>query len=359
MSDQNKSKGGLVRKLSKIMGECRYIQKRGFNEFHKYPYATEADVSEKVAPLLSQNNIMIFPSILEKDVLQVTTFKGKSEILVTLLMEFTIEDGDTGEVRSIRMGGQGQDAGDKAIYKAETGAQKYAILKLLQIETGLDPENDNGRADNQSGGQQQPNNQTNAERPQNNQQGSQRPNTTNNTQNSSRGQNRQPQQQSNRQSTPPGYGKAKDLAQEIGWSLTDMMRAINDLRKKKNLDPVEKWNELDNDFKNQFFDKMKKRRDQGGQQQQSSNEPPPPGEDPPPPGDEDTSVPDSGDIADMLEIIGMDLIDFIKWVNKYRELRKSPKVNDWDNLNDEWKMFIYQKLHEKLNKSLEGSPENE
>jgi hypothetical protein len=38
--------------------------------------------------------------------------------------------------------GEGQDAGDKAVYKAMTGALKYCLLKTFLIPTGDDPERD-------------------------------------------------------------------------------------------------------------------------------------------------------------------------------------------------------------------------
>lgn len=36
--------------------------------------------------------------------------------------------------------GEGMDTGDKAIYKAITGAQKYVLMKTFLIPTGDDPE---------------------------------------------------------------------------------------------------------------------------------------------------------------------------------------------------------------------------
>lgn len=41
------------------------------------------------------------------------------------------------------MWGQGVDSGDKGIYKAITGANKYFIYKLLNLPTGDDPESGN------------------------------------------------------------------------------------------------------------------------------------------------------------------------------------------------------------------------
>ena len=37
-----------------------------------------------------------------------------------------------------------EDAGDKGIYKAIAGAQKYALMKVFMIPTGDDPEADEG-----------------------------------------------------------------------------------------------------------------------------------------------------------------------------------------------------------------------
>ena len=42
------------------------------------------------------------------------------------------------------MSGSGQDAGDKGIFKAISGAQKYALMKAFMIPTGDDPEQDAG-----------------------------------------------------------------------------------------------------------------------------------------------------------------------------------------------------------------------
>jgi hypothetical protein len=59
-------------------------------------------------------------------------------------MEFKFIDGETGEELVFHSEGEGQDAGDKGIYKAITGAQKYALMKAFMIPTGDDPEADSG-----------------------------------------------------------------------------------------------------------------------------------------------------------------------------------------------------------------------
>lgn len=134
----------LVSKLAKVMQEVKYIQKTGFNTFHKYKYATEADVNEKVREELAKLNIAMFPSIISHSMREHTNRSGSVEYITCVNMEFTFVDGDTGESFTINMSGEGQDAGDKGIYKAIAGAQKYALMKAFMIPTGDDPEADEG-----------------------------------------------------------------------------------------------------------------------------------------------------------------------------------------------------------------------
>ncbi len=49
---------------------------------------------------------------------------------------------DSGEEIVAKVAGQGLDAGDKAPYKAMTGALKYALLQSFLLATGDDPEDE-------------------------------------------------------------------------------------------------------------------------------------------------------------------------------------------------------------------------
>lgn len=134
----------LVKKLSEVMKQVKYIEKKGFNKFHGYKYATESDVAEKVREVLAEQNVMMIPNLLEHSMREHVNAKGKTEYIVAVNMEFKFYDGDSGEELIFHMSGEGQDAGDKGIYKAITGAQKYALMKVFMIPTGDDPEADNG-----------------------------------------------------------------------------------------------------------------------------------------------------------------------------------------------------------------------
>ena len=134
----------LAIKLAKVMQEVKYIQKTGFNSFHKYKYATEADVNEKVREELAKQNVIMLPSMKSHEMRLHTNRSGVTEYITLVDMEFRFVDGDTGEEYTVNMAGEGQDAGDKGIYKAIAGAQKYALMKVFMIPTGDDPEADEG-----------------------------------------------------------------------------------------------------------------------------------------------------------------------------------------------------------------------
>jgi len=132
----------LVLKLAEVMGEVERVAKRGRNEFHKYDYATEADIVQAVRGGLSARGIMLTPNIESVEFAAVKTSGGKDERLCTVSVMFVFEDGHTGETHQFKMIGQGQDGGDKGFYKALTGATKYAVLKQFLISTGDDPEHE-------------------------------------------------------------------------------------------------------------------------------------------------------------------------------------------------------------------------
>lgn len=130
----------LMQKLAEIMNDIKRIPKRGHNDFHNYDYALEADIKDVVRAELAKQKIMMFANELSRTALPVTTRKGATEQIITLEVEYTLFDADSGESIKFVGYGDGQDAGDKAVYKAKTGALKYALTSLFLIPTGDDPE---------------------------------------------------------------------------------------------------------------------------------------------------------------------------------------------------------------------------
>ena len=138
----------IAKKLLAVMAECAYVAKNGLNSFHKYKYATAEDVLQKVNESLTKNKIacVAVPELIEFT--DVTNLKGNTEHLATVKVEITLIDSDSGEEVKIYGIGSGQDAGDKAVMKAQTAANKYAYMLSFCIATGDDPEADSKTDEN-------------------------------------------------------------------------------------------------------------------------------------------------------------------------------------------------------------------
>ena len=132
----------VAKKFVEVMRDCSHVAKNGTNEFHKYKYATAADVLEKVNGSLTKHGLasVVTPNLLS--VQEVTTAKGNVEQLATVEVTVTLIDSESGETLTLKGLGSGQDPSDKATAKAQTMALKYAYLASLAIATGDDPEAD-------------------------------------------------------------------------------------------------------------------------------------------------------------------------------------------------------------------------
>lgn len=134
----------LVAKLAEVMQAVDRIKKRGHNAFHNYDYATEADIVEAVRHEMASRFLMLIPEVVHLATQELGPNKkgDPRDPLTVLTMRFTFMDGETGESISRQWFGVGQDGGDKGVYKAMTGAEKYFLMKTFLIPTGDDPEQD-------------------------------------------------------------------------------------------------------------------------------------------------------------------------------------------------------------------------
>ncbi len=133
---------GIAKKLVLIMGECAHVAKDGFNDYLKYKYASASGVLEAINTALVKHKVasVVTPAILSS--FDVTNAKGNIEHQVTVGCNNLLIDSESGESIDLYGIGTGQDAGDKAVMKAETAAIKYAYLLSMAISTGDDPEAD-------------------------------------------------------------------------------------------------------------------------------------------------------------------------------------------------------------------------
>lgn len=135
----------IYQRLNKIREAVSYIQKDA--KVEGYKAITHDMVTSEIRPHLISNGVMIVPRQKTAEVRDTgKTTKGgtpytlyKAEYLVDFVNIDEPEDRVTVEV-----GALAEDHGDKGPGKAISYATKYAILKLLSIETG---ESDESRQD--------------------------------------------------------------------------------------------------------------------------------------------------------------------------------------------------------------------
>ena len=136
----------LRQKLALVRRRLGYIQKRGLNEVHSYRYVTAADIAGAVGDILAELGVVVLPRLQSISHEPARPGRSDSEHLTRVVMSYTFADVDTDEEITVKVAGEGLDAGDKAPYKAMTGALKYALLQSFLLATGDDPENEHADA---------------------------------------------------------------------------------------------------------------------------------------------------------------------------------------------------------------------
>lgn len=124
----------IVGALNAVMQQVAYVQKTGKVKFGStnYTYASEQDILAVARPYFVAAGLILTPNCTEMN---------ESGNKVFVRVEYTLAH-TSGAVwpHPLSMWGCGEDKGDKALYKALTGANKYLWAKMLQLATGDDAE---------------------------------------------------------------------------------------------------------------------------------------------------------------------------------------------------------------------------
>lgn len=116
------------------------IQKDKKNEHSKYSYLSEAKYKELFTQLLADHGLELTSSCEEEKEIQTGHKSFGCGRVVT--WQFTLTDTDTGYYEESSVTAEGWDSGDKAIYKAHTGALKYFLANTFMVASGDEVEND-------------------------------------------------------------------------------------------------------------------------------------------------------------------------------------------------------------------------
>jgi len=142
----------LRQKLCEIIAGLGPMEPAGENKFHHYKYFSDEQISNLFRAALATRNVLLVPNVRSFDIRDFETEKGKHSFLTTLMIDWSIFDGDSDEVIMATTVGQGDDPGDKGANKAMTGAFKYLLIKMAQIGGEGDAEADTSTDERHAGG---------------------------------------------------------------------------------------------------------------------------------------------------------------------------------------------------------------
>ena len=125
--------------LRMVLKEKGVLKKGATNTFDRYTYFSEAQYKELFTSLFADCGLE-----LKFNEIAYETFTGSEKQSNGRMprLEFELMDIDTGFGETTVITGEGIDKGDKAGYKAYTGALKYFLANTFMVATGDDPEKD-------------------------------------------------------------------------------------------------------------------------------------------------------------------------------------------------------------------------
>ena len=123
--------------VRKQLAEKGVLKKGATNEYDHYSYFSEAQYKELFTKLFADNGIELKFNELEYGTFDGT---GKQSNGRMPKVRFTLFDTETGFYEETDITGEGMDKGDKAGYKAYTGALKYFLADTFMVATGDDAE---------------------------------------------------------------------------------------------------------------------------------------------------------------------------------------------------------------------------
>lgn len=149
------NKAKLYTKILAAQKAIGYVKKNGKNTFNNYNYAMEADILDEVKSAANEAGLVLITSA-SSTLGSFTNPKGEYIRTADIILSYSVIDAETGESIEGCFPGYAEDKGDKAVYKAITGASKYFLMKFFGVATGDDPEKDEAQQPKQQKQYNQP-----------------------------------------------------------------------------------------------------------------------------------------------------------------------------------------------------------
>jgi hypothetical protein len=145
----------LAAALAEAQAEMKGVRKSGHNSHDGYGYAKLEDVVKASTPILAKHGISVLTSVTDVASLETRQTKSGGNIYPVRVKGVTVIMHKSGQWRECLCWGDGEDRGDKGIYKAITGMRKYGLSAALNLATTDNPEDGNPRDGEDDGGEQQ------------------------------------------------------------------------------------------------------------------------------------------------------------------------------------------------------------
>jgi len=129
----------IIEAIAQVRDSVETVQKDGVNAHFGYRYVTERGIQAALRPLLKEAGLVIIPSAVD----QVLSVDSDGNFCYMASFTLCHVDGDVWPEKVLV---PAQDKGDKAPWKANTGAMKYLLNRLFMLDTGDDPEGEHDSA---------------------------------------------------------------------------------------------------------------------------------------------------------------------------------------------------------------------
>lgn len=124
--------------VRKALAEKGILKREGKNSFDKYSYFSEAQYKELFTKFFSDAGIDFTA---DEELIEEIAGTEKMPFGRRIKLKITLTNIDKPqETETVYSSGEGMDKGDKALYKAKTGALKYYLADNFMVATGDDPE---------------------------------------------------------------------------------------------------------------------------------------------------------------------------------------------------------------------------
>ena len=119
------------------------LQRKSKNNYDNYTYFSEAQYKQLFTELFPRYGLELKFTVDSYDTFEGTEKQANGRMTT---LKFTLMDTETGFSEDSIVVGEGIDKGDKAGYKAYTGALKYYLANTFMVATGDDPEKESPEA---------------------------------------------------------------------------------------------------------------------------------------------------------------------------------------------------------------------